>query len=197
MSALIPVYQAETSPYEIRGTLTGAYQLFVTIGLLLASCVNRGTQHRDDTGSYRIPCGIQIGIAIILFAGMALLPETPRYYIMKDNLVEARMSLSRLRRLAQDDSDINTELQKMLLDRQAELHQESGQWKDCFSTQNRNLLRLFTGCVLSGLNQLNGINFIFYCELVSLLPSEVCLTRIQLELNSSKTVAFKILIIFR
>ena len=31
LSAAVPMYQAETAPAQIRGTLTGTYQLFITL----------------------------------------------------------------------------------------------------------------------------------------------------------------------
>jgi SP family sugar:H+ symporter-like MFS transporter len=55
VSAIIPMYQSETAPKWIRGTIVGCYQLAITIGLFLAAIVNNSTQNRDDTGSYRIP----------------------------------------------------------------------------------------------------------------------------------------------
>ncbi|KAJ2972785.1 hypothetical protein NUW58_g9112 [Xylaria curta] len=81
ISAMIPLYQSETAPKWIRGAIVGAYQFAITIGLLLANVVNNATQHRDDSGSYRIPIAIQFAWSIILTVGMALLPETPRYLI--------------------------------------------------------------------------------------------------------------------
>lgn len=36
LSAAVPMYQAETAPPQIRGTLTGTYQLFITFGILIA-----------------------------------------------------------------------------------------------------------------------------------------------------------------
>jgi SP family sugar:H+ symporter-like MFS transporter len=55
VSAIIPMYQSETAPKWIRGTIVGCYQLAITIGLFLAAIVNYSTQNRNDTGSYRIP----------------------------------------------------------------------------------------------------------------------------------------------
>merc|ERR1712032_1241702 len=55
ISMTIPLYQSETSPKWIRGAVVGAYQLAITIGLLLAAIVDNATKHRNDTGSYRIP----------------------------------------------------------------------------------------------------------------------------------------------
>jgi len=77
LSATIPLYQSETAPKWIRGTIVGTYQLAITLGLLVAAIVNNATKDRNDTGSYRIPVAVQFAWAIILVVGMLLLPETP------------------------------------------------------------------------------------------------------------------------
>lgn len=59
VSALIPLYQSETAPKWIRGTIVGSYQLAITIGLLIAAGVNEATGARNDSGSYRIPIAVQ------------------------------------------------------------------------------------------------------------------------------------------
>jgi len=74
ISALIPLYQSETSPKWIRGTVVGAYQFAITIGLLLASVVGNATKNVDNTGSYRIPVAVQFAWAIIMVIGMFILP---------------------------------------------------------------------------------------------------------------------------
>ena len=63
------MYQSETSPKWIRGTVVGAYQFAITIGLLLAAIVNNSTKDRNDTGSYRIPIALQFLWSLILVFG--------------------------------------------------------------------------------------------------------------------------------
>ncbi len=69
VSAMVPLYQSETSPKWIRGAIVGTYQLAITIGLFLAAIVNNSTKGRNDSGSYRIPVAIQFAWSIILCAG--------------------------------------------------------------------------------------------------------------------------------
>jgi MFS family permease len=51
---LVPVYQSETAPRQIRGALVACYQLFVTMGILTSYCINLGTsQVQYQSGSWR------------------------------------------------------------------------------------------------------------------------------------------------
>lgn len=160
ISALIPLYQSETAPKWIRGSVVGCYQLAITIGLLLASIVGNATKNRNDTGSYRIPIAVQFAWALILFFGMLLLPETPRMYIKRGKPEQAAKSLSRLRRLDVDHPALVEELSEIVANHEYELSLGKASYLDCFKG---NLgIRLLTGCLLQSLQQLTGVNFIFY-----------------------------------
>jgi sugar porter (SP) family MFS transporter len=160
VSALIPLYQSETSPKWIRGTIVGAYQLAITIGLLLAAIVNNATGKRQDTGSYRIPIAIQFAWGLILIFGMLILPETPRYLIKRGRPEDAAKSLSRLRRLDVTHPALIEELAEIEANHQYELSLGKATYLDTLrGTLGK---RLATGCLLQALQQLTGINFIFY-----------------------------------
>src|SRR6201989_1812799 len=102
----VPMYQSETSPKWIRGTIVGSYQLSITIGLFLAAIVNNATQNRNDTGSYRIPIAVQFLWAIILATGLFFLPESPRYFVKRGDIQKAGDVLSRLRGQPRDSQFI-------------------------------------------------------------------------------------------
>ncbi|TAQ87376.1 hypothetical protein B7494_g4302 [Chlorociboria aeruginascens] len=160
ISALIPLYQSETAPKWIRGVIVGSYQFAITVGLLLAAVVDNATANRNDTGSYRIPVAVQFAWAIILISGMLLLPETPRYLIRQGNPEKAAASLSRLRRLPATHEAILDELAEIQANHDYELTLGKATYVDCFKGGVGK--RLMTGCFLQGLQQLTGINFIFY-----------------------------------
>ncbi|KAK5124196.1 hypothetical protein LTR85_001899 [Meristemomyces frigidus] len=160
ISAQIPLYQSETAPKWIRGTIVGCYQLAITIGLLLASIVDHSTKDRNDTGSYRIPIAVQFAWAIILFGGMLILPDTPRMWIKRGNPEKAAKSLSKLRRLDIDHPALVEELAEITANHEYELSLGKATYLDCFKgTLGK---RLATGCLLQALQQLTGVNFIFY-----------------------------------
>jgi MFS family permease len=150
----VPLYQSETAPKWIRGFIVGAYQWAITIGLLLAAVVNNATAHRNDSGSYRIPIAIQLAWSLILFGGMILLPETPRYLIKRDNMEKAAKSLSRLRSLPVDHTAIQAELAEVRANHEYEMSLGSGSYLDCFRPPL--LKRQFTGMALQALQQLTG-----------------------------------------
>lgn len=178
LSPIVPLYQSETLPKWIRGSIVGTYQLAITIvctwlriveqgdqltvakGLLLAAIVNNATSNRNDTGSYRIPIAIQFAWSIIICAGLLFLPETPRFLVKQDKHEKAAQSLSRLRRLAPEHPAIIEELSEIEANHRYELSLSKATYLDCFKGTIGK--RLLTGCLLQGLQQLTGVNFIFY-----------------------------------
>jgi SP family sugar:H+ symporter-like MFS transporter len=162
ISVLVPLYQSEMAPKWIRGTLVCAYQLSITLGLLSASIVNLLTSEMDSSAAYRIPLGLQIVPAIILTAGLLVLPETPRFLVKHGKHEAAGLSLSRLRRLDITHPALVDELQEIIANHQYELTLGEDTYKNIFVGQPHLGRRTFTGCGLQMLQQLTGINFIMY-----------------------------------
>ncbi|KAI7082643.1 putative transporter [Hortaea werneckii] len=160
VSVQIPMYQAESLPKWIRGFVIGSYQLAITIGLLLASLVNYGTENRDDSGSYRIPLAIQFAWSIILCVGMFILPETPRFLIKVGKEQQAIRSLQFLRRLPADHPGLVGEFEEIQGNWEYEKSLGNASYIECF--QGNLGKRTITGIVLQSLQQLVGVNFIFY-----------------------------------
>ena len=171
VSAIIILYMSEVAPKKVRGAIVSGYQFCITIGLLLASCVDYGTQNRNDSGSYRIPIAIQMSWAIILGIGLFLLPDSPRYFVKKGELDRAAAVLARLRGQPQQSDYIQNELAEIVANHEYELQvipQTSyiGGWANCFkgglSNSSSNLRRTILGTSLQMMQQWTGINFIFY-----------------------------------
>jgi sugar porter (SP) family MFS transporter len=171
ISAIVILYMSEIAPKKVRGAVVAGYQFCITIGILLANCVVYGTQARRDSGSYRIPIAIQFLWAIILAIGLALLPESPRYWVKKGKLDKAANALGRVRGQPVDSEYIQDELAEIIANHEYEmsvLPQTSylGSWMACFSgkitSPSSNARRSFVGITIQMMQQLTGINFIFY-----------------------------------
>ena len=84
-SALTPAYLAELAPKERRGSLSTLFQLMVTFGILLAYASNLGFLNHNLFGirDWRWMLGSALVPAALLLLGGLLLPESPRYLVMK------------------------------------------------------------------------------------------------------------------
>lgn len=162
ISSVIPNYISETTPKWARGAVTASYQWMITWGLLIAACANKGSQGRKDSGSYRIPIGIQFLWALILGIGFLFLPETPRYWVSKSEETKAKDSLRRIRNLPVDHPDLVLEYDDIKANFDFESKYATSSWTQVFKNVNKQHHRLFTGVAIQALQQLTGINFIFY-----------------------------------
>ncbi|KAI9610095.1 hypothetical protein H4Q26_007093 [Puccinia striiformis f. sp. tritici PST-130] len=153
-SCLVPMYQSECAPKWIRGGVVACYQWAITIGLLVASVTVNATKDFDSANSYRIPIGIQFVWAAILVIGLTVLPESPRYLLLKGNEEEAWKSLSRLYSAPYDDPDVQAEFSEIMASLEKERSFGKTSLLDCFKTDKRkNLQRTLTGLGVQGWQQ--------------------------------------------
>jgi len=145
------------------GAVVSGYQWAITIGLLLAGVVNNATKDKPTEASWRIPIALQFAWAFILTVGMILLPESPRWLIMKERDEDAARALSRLISLPPDHPEIRAELEEIRVAFQHEKRLGESSYLDCFrASDNKIRLRTLTGIFIQAWQQLTGINFIFY-----------------------------------
>ncbi|GAA5937010.1 hypothetical protein JCM3775_001925 [Rhodotorula graminis] len=171
VSAIIILYMSEICPRKVRGMLVSGYQFAITIGIMLASIVCNYTKDRPDSGSYRIPIGLQFAWGIILAVGLFLLPDSPRYFVRKGQLDKARDTLVRLRGQAPTSQYIEVELAEIVANAEIEAaaiptRSWYGSWRACFTGSvfdaRSNLRRTILGTSLQMMQQWTGVNFIFY-----------------------------------
>ncbi|KAJ9609055.1 hypothetical protein H2200_006826 [Cladophialophora chaetospira] len=171
VTAIVVLYVSEICPEKIRGAVVSVYGLFICIGLLVAACVDYGTQHNTNSSSYRIPVAIQFVWAIILSAGLVLLPESPRYFVRKGRPEKAAAALARLRSQPQDSEQVHFELAEIIANHQYELQLNPhttyiASWTNCLRgglrNPSSNLRRTLMGTSMLAFQQWGGANFIFY-----------------------------------
>lgn len=165
ISAVVPLYQGEAANKYLRGAIISTYQWAITWGLLVSSAVSQGTHNRNSASSYRIPIGLQYVWAAILAIGMLFLPESPRFYVLKDELDKAAKSLSFLRGVPITDAGLLEELVEIKATYDYEASFGSSTLLDCFRSSRsrpKQTLRMLSGIAIQACQQFSGINFIFY-----------------------------------
>ncbi|KAJ5911337.1 Quinate permease [Penicillium subrubescens] len=166
-SMINPLYVAENAPRAIRGGLTGLYQLFITMGIMLAFWINYGCLlHIKGKAMFLIPLAMQALPAVLLFGGMLLCNESPRWLAKQDRWEEARATLSKVRALPPDHPYVEEEFQAIAtqLEQERALIGGSGFWdlmKEMWliaGNRNRAMISIF----LMICQQMTGTNAINY-----------------------------------
>ncbi|KAL4955054.1 hypothetical protein BDW69DRAFT_161739 [Aspergillus filifer] len=162
-SLLVPLYQGETSPRQIRGAMVCSYQLFVTLGIFVAYCINYGTESMQSTASWRIPLGITFLWGLILGIGIIFFPESPRYDYRHGRTEQAKRTMAKLYGVRENHRVIIEELTEVKEQLEAESASKGGfyGWIEMFQGP-RMLYRIILGIVLQTLQQLTGANYFFY-----------------------------------
>merc|ERR1711939_597587 len=170
-SAIVILYMSEICPKKVRGALVAGYQFCITIGLLLAACVNYGVKEYQNSAEYRVPIGLQFIFGVVLGGGLLFLPDSPRYYVKRGRVEKARKALSSVRGQPQDSEYVEAELAEIIANEEYERSLiPAGSWingwANCFKgslwQSKSNLRRTILGTSLQMMQQWTGVNFIFY-----------------------------------
>ena len=172
-----PLYVSENAPRAIRGGLTGLYQLFITTGIMLAFWINYGSLlNIEGPAMYLVPLAMQGLPAVLLFFGMLLCNESPRWLAKQDRWEEARATLSQVRNLPFNHPYVEEEFAAIAtqLEQERALIAGSGFWdlmKEMWLIPG-NRKRAIISIVLMICQQMTGTNAINYYapQICMLLP---------------------------
>ncbi|CAM8919018.1 unnamed protein product [Rhodiola kirilowii] len=149
-SYVVPVYIAEISPQNLRGTLGSINQLSVTIGTLIAYLLGLVVPWRPLAILGVVPCAL-------LIPGLFFIPESPRWLAKMGMNEDFEASLMVLRGF---DSDISSELNDIKRSVQS-ARKSSIRFAEL--KKKRYWFPLTIGIGLLALQQLSGINaLVFY-----------------------------------
>jgi len=161
MSAVVPLYISETAETHVRGSLISIYQLMITIGIFIASCVNSIIlTYATGEKEWRLAFGMQIIPALFLVLIISTLPYSPRWLLFKGRIDEARATLSKLRELPEKDPGFAAEFEEVNASVEADRAIGTARWGELLEPSV--LLRLVIGVVLQFFQQWTGINVILY-----------------------------------
>lgn len=116
LAMIVPIYNSEVSPPEVRGALVALQQLAITFGIMISFWIGYGTNyiggtelHNQSDAAWLIPICIQIVPCLVLLFGMAFMPFSPRWLVHHHREDEARRILASLRDLPLDHELVTLE----------------------------------------------------------------------------------------
>ncbi|KAJ3329245.1 hypothetical protein HDU76_008297, partial [Blyttiomyces sp. JEL0837] len=166
MSMCVPLYIAETSPTRIRGALTTVYQLMITFGILIASCINGiilAIVNSNSPVSWRLAFAFQTVPGASLFFVMLFMPRSPRWLAQKERHEEGLAAIAKLRGAEDpDDDEVIVEYRSIMAGVELERKIGKAEWSELLRPGVRK--RVAIGIFNQFFQQWTGINFILYYD---------------------------------
>ncbi|OTB09490.1 hypothetical protein M426DRAFT_50433 [Hypoxylon sp. CI-4A] len=192
MQATSQAYVSEIAPVSIRGFMLSLFQLWITIGSLLAACVLEGFSKLAGPWSWKGTIATQFALSascITLFLCFAT--ESPYYLISRGRRDAAKKALLRIRG-KEDGYDVETDLASiestMVAEREAS--QENATYLECFKGVNRR--RTLLACLPMVMQQFCGFplcgNYLAYFLTLSGLENAFLITVISSLLSVAAVV---------
>jgi sugar porter (SP) family MFS transporter len=157
-SATVPVYLAEVSPYERRGSLVTRNEVMIVSGQFAAFVINALIFNfwGEHDSVWRFMLLIAVLPAFVLFFGMLRMPESPRWLTSQEREDEALEVLEQVRSPERAEAEM-AEVRALA---EEEKEAQTGGWADLAVPWIRRLLLIGIG--LGVFQQFTGINSIMY-----------------------------------
>ena len=158
-STLAPIYISEVAPARFRGRLGMLQQLAIVTGILIAFIsnyviANAGFTFINHENEWRYMLGAAVIPSLLFFILLLLVPESPRWLILKNKLPQALKIFGRIYDSTGADNEVKTVL--------ADINKDTRKIKfgEIFSPRYKKVVII--GIVFASIAQLTGINIIFY-----------------------------------
>lgn len=157
-SATVPVYLAEVSPVETRGSMVTRNEVMIVSGQFAAFVINAIIFNiwGEHDGVWRWMLLVAVLPAFALFFGMLKMPESPRWLTSQDRNEEALGVLKQIR----SDERAEAEMDEVHRLAEEEKQAQTGGWADLAVPWIRRLVIIGIG--LGVFQQFTGINSIMY-----------------------------------
>lgn len=151
-SVIAPIYIAEIAPAHLRGRLGTTFQLNIVGGILLSYFSNYWISRTIENEAWRWMLGVESIPALLFFLLLFIIPESPRWLVLKGKEDKARIILQKI-----GVKNLQKELRE--IERSIEKKEGTGT-ESLFSPKYRKPVIL--AILVAFFNQMSGINAIMY-----------------------------------
>lgn len=160
-SAVSPMYMSEVSPKDMRGRALSMEQFAIVLGALIVYIVNyliaaHSSASWLETTGWRWMLGSEIVSCLIFCTTIFLIPESPRWHMIKGKEDRAFRTLSRISNPTHARS-LMEEIRNSLSE-----HGVKGHGLRTILHDRRARWIVFIGAMIAGLQQFTGINIVVY-----------------------------------
>ncbi len=120
---VVPLYLSEISPKNLRGTLVSLYQWAITSGILFSYFINAAFAQHVYNWRLMLFAGVLPGL--VLFVGMCLMSDTPRWLVSKNREDEAKTVFKKI----EPDLDTEKEIQEIKMTLKSEGQEKKFRFK--------------------------------------------------------------------
>ena len=160
MANSTPLYLSEIAPSSIRSIAVSCWQLLLAIGQVIGACVNQGTKGINGTASYRIPIGLNLVVVLLIWSGLLILPESPRWLVTKRREEEAVKSLRKVNKSAPDAEEVVQRELRIFQQTRDDEEALSGQGGWSTLLKGPELRKLICTVGILAAQQISGVQFI-------------------------------------
>ncbi|HLK94768.1 MAG TPA: sugar porter family MFS transporter, partial [Nocardioidaceae bacterium] len=158
-AAVVPLYLAEMAPVDARGRMVTINELMIVTGQFLAFATNAILDAIiDDPHVWRWMLGVATIPAVALFIGLFFLPDSPRWYAVRNRLDDTRRVLSLSRPPAEAAEEYNVVAEHARRD----VGEDKGAAMRDLRAYPWMRRILWIGCGLATVQQATGINTVNY-----------------------------------
>ncbi|KAG5421962.1 HGT1 [Candida metapsilosis] len=160
-SSVAPIYGAEISPRNRRGSINGFFQLSLTVGIMIMFYISFGLGKIHGVASFRIAWGLQIVPGLILAFGCLFIPESPRWLAKQGRWEQTEFIVAQIQAKGNsEDPEVLIEIAE--IKEQLLIEEEAKAVSYATLFQKKYYLRTITALFSQIWQQLTGMNVLMY-----------------------------------
>lgn len=157
VSVVVPTLLAEMAPTQIRGSIVSQDQFMIVTGQLLAYIFNGILGNiSSNPGVWRYMIALSSIPAVVLWFGMLVVPETPRWLAANGKVSEALDILKQVR----SEQAAELEIKEIRKNIEEDSNIQCATFKDLGTPWIRRIVII--GCVIALIQQFAGVNVMMY-----------------------------------